>query len=39
VQRLGYGKATVVSDDELDMSLFDTVAIAGNRFDHRVKSR
>jgi CRP/FNR family transcriptional regulator, cyclic AMP receptor protein len=35
VQRLGYGKATVASDDELDMSLLDTVAIAGNRFDRR----
>jgi hypothetical protein len=39
VQRLGYGKATVANDDELDMSLLDTVAITGNRFDHRVKSR
>ena len=34
-----YGKATVASDDELDMSLLDTVAIAGSRFDRMVKSR
>jgi CRP/FNR family transcriptional regulator, cyclic AMP receptor protein len=37
VQRLGCGKATVASEDELDMALLDTVAIAGNRFDRMVK--
>jgi len=37
VQRLGYGKATVASEDELDMSLLDTVTIAGSRFDRMVK--
>ena len=37
VQRLGYGKATVVADDELDMSLLDNVTIAGSRFDRMIK--
>ena len=37
VQRLGYGKATVSTDDELDMALLDTVTVAGGRFDRMVK--
>ncbi len=37
VQRLGYGKATVASEDELDMSLLDTVTVAGGRFDRMIK--
>jgi CRP/FNR family transcriptional regulator, cyclic AMP receptor protein len=37
VQVLGYGKATVVADDELDMSLLDNVTIAGSRFDRMIK--
>ena len=37
VQRLGYGKATVASEDEIDMSLLDSVTIAGSRFDRMVK--
>jgi len=37
VQRLGYGKATVVDEDEIDMALLDTVTIAGSRFDRMVK--
>lgn len=37
VQRLGYGKATVSSDDELDMALLDSVTVAGGRFDRLVK--
>ena len=37
VQVLGYGKATVVADDELDISLLDNVTIAGSRFDRMIK--
>ena len=37
VQRLGYGKATVASEDEIDMALLDTVTVAGSRFDRMVK--
>jgi CRP-like cAMP-binding protein len=37
VQRLGYGKATVSTDDELDMALLDSVTVAGGRFDRMVK--
>jgi len=37
VQRLGYGKATVVDEDEIDMALLDTVTIAGSRFDRMIK--
>ena len=37
VQRLGYGKVTVVDEDELDISLLDTVTIAGSRFDRMIK--
>jgi CRP-like cAMP-binding protein len=37
VQRLGYGKATVSTDDELDMALLDSVTVAGGRFDRLVK--
>jgi len=37
VQRLGYGKATVVAEDEIDMSLLDNVTIAGSRFDRMIK--
>jgi len=37
VQRLGYGKATVANDDEIDMSLLETVTIAGSRFDRMIK--
>ena len=37
VQRLGYGKGTVSSDDELDMALLDSVTVAGGRFDRLVK--
>jgi CRP-like cAMP-binding protein len=37
VQRLGYGKATVANDDELDMALLDSVTVAGGRFDRMVK--
>lgn len=35
--RLGYGKATVATEDEMDMALFDTVHIAGGRFDQMIK--
>ncbi len=38
VQRLGYGRATVVDEDEIDMALLDTVTIAGSRFDRMIKS-
>jgi hypothetical protein len=37
VQRLGYGKATVSNEDEIDMALLDTVHIAGGRFDRMIK--
>jgi CRP-like cAMP-binding protein len=37
VQRLGYGKATLTDDDELDISLLETVTIAGSRFDRMIK--
>jgi CRP/FNR family transcriptional regulator, cyclic AMP receptor protein len=37
VQRLGYGKVTLASEDELDMSLLDTVTVAGSRFDRMIK--
>jgi len=37
VQQLGYGKATVASEDEIDMALLDTVTIAGSRFDRMIK--
>jgi len=37
VQVLGYGKATIVADDELDISLLDNVTIAGSRFDRMIK--
>ncbi|HZP79399.1 MAG TPA: cyclic nucleotide-binding domain-containing protein [Pseudolabrys sp.] len=37
VQRLGYGKATVENEDEIDMSLLETVTIAGSRFDRMLK--
>ena len=37
VQRLGYGKATVVAEDEIDMALLDNVTIAGSRFDRMIK--
>jgi CRP-like cAMP-binding protein len=37
VQRLGYGKVAVASEDELDMSLLDAVTVAGSRFDRMIK--
>jgi CRP/FNR family transcriptional regulator, cyclic AMP receptor protein len=37
VQRLGYGKAVVASEDELDMSLLDNLSIAGGRFERMLK--
>ncbi len=37
VQLLGYGKAAVLDEDELDISVLDTVTIAGSRFDRMVK--
>lgn len=37
VARLGYGKATVATEDEMDMALLDTVHIAGGRFDRMIK--
>jgi CRP-like cAMP-binding protein len=37
VQRLGYGKATIASEDEIDMALLDTVTVAGARFDRMIK--
>jgi len=38
VSRLGYGKATsVVAEDEIDISLLETVTIAGSRFDRMIK--
>lgn len=36
VQRLGYGKAAVSTDDELDMALLDSVTVAGGRFDRLI---
>jgi CRP/FNR family cyclic AMP-dependent transcriptional regulator len=37
VQQLGYGEATVISEDEIDMSFLDTVTLAGSRFDRMIK--
>lgn len=37
VQRLGYGKATAATEEEIDMALLDTVHIAGSRFDRMIK--
>jgi CRP-like cAMP-binding protein len=39
VQRLGYGgkDAKIANDDEIDISLLDTVHIAGSRFDRMIK--
>src|SRR5690242_5817749 len=38
VQQLGYGKAAVISEDEIDMSLLDTVTLAGSRFERMIKT-
>lgn len=37
VQQLGYGRAAVISEDEIDISLLDTVTLAGSRFDRMIK--
>lgn len=37
VQQLGYGKGTAVAEDEIEMSLLDTVTLAGSRFDRMIK--
>ena len=41
VQRLGYGKAVVTSDDqlddELDLAMLENITIAGSRFDRMIK--
>ena len=37
VQQLGYGKAAMSSEDEIEMSLLDTVTLAGSRFDRMIK--
>lgn len=38
VQRLGYGKASIASEDEIDMALLESVTIAGGRFDRMIKT-
>lgn len=38
VQQFGYGKASVISEDEIDMSLLDTVTLAGSRFERMIKT-
>lgn len=37
VQQLGYGKNIPLDEDEIEMSLLDTVTLAGGRFDRMIK--
>jgi CRP/FNR family cyclic AMP-dependent transcriptional regulator len=37
VQRLGYGNARISSEEEIDLTLLETVHIAGARFDRMIK--
>jgi len=37
VRRFGYGKAPVSTEEELDLTLLDTVHVAGARFDRMIK--
>jgi CRP-like cAMP-binding protein len=37
VLQLGYGKGMVVAEDEIELSLLDTVTLAGSRFERMIK--
>ena len=37
VLQLGYGKGMVVAEDEIELSLLETVTLAGSRFDRMIK--